>query len=36
MLDHASITVSDLAIAERFYDTVLGTLGVVKVPRTVS
>lgn len=31
MLDHVSITVSDLAAAERFYDAVLAALGVVKV-----
>ncbi|MGK9165083.1 VOC family protein [Inquilinus limosus] len=31
MLDHVSITVSDLAAAERFYDAVLAALGVAKV-----
>ncbi|WP_342235772.1 VOC family protein [Inquilinus sp. OTU3971] len=31
MLDHVSITVSDLAAAERFYDSVLAALGVAKV-----
>ena len=31
MLDHVSITVSDLATAELFYDAVLTVLGVVKV-----
>ena len=31
MLDHVSITVSDLNRAERFYDAVLVALGVVKV-----
>ncbi|MGO4126442.1 VOC family protein [Inquilinus sp. YAF38] len=31
MLDHVSITVSDLATAERFYDAVLAALGVTKV-----
>ena len=31
MLDHVSITVSDLAAAERFYDAVLTALGVAKV-----
>ena len=31
MLDHVSITVSDLAVAERFYDAVLAALGVAKV-----
>ncbi|TSD89572.1 VOC family protein [Mycobacterium sp. KBS0706] len=31
MLDHVSITVSDLAAAERFYDAVLAALGVTKV-----
>ena len=30
MLDHVSITVSDLERAERFYDAVLGALGVAK------
>ena len=31
MLDHVSITVSDLKRAERFYDAVLAALGVLKV-----
>ena len=31
MLDHVSITVSDLERAERFYDAVMEALGVVKV-----
>lgn len=33
MLDHVSITVSDIAMAERFYDAVMKALGVVKVGR---
>ena len=33
MLDHVSITVSDLAAAERFYDTIMKVLDVVKVGR---
>jgi catechol 2,3-dioxygenase-like lactoylglutathione lyase family enzyme len=33
MLDHVSITVSDLAAAERFYDAVMAALGVPKVGR---
>ena len=33
MLDHVSITVSDVAAAERFYDAVMQALGVVKVGR---
>ena len=33
MLDHVSITVSDLAAAERFYDAIMQALGVVKVGR---
>jgi catechol 2,3-dioxygenase-like lactoylglutathione lyase family enzyme len=33
MLDHVSITVSDLDAAERFYDAVMRALGVVKVGR---
>jgi catechol 2,3-dioxygenase-like lactoylglutathione lyase family enzyme len=33
MLDHLSITVSDIAAAERFYDAVMKELGVVKVGR---
>lgn len=31
MLDHVSVTVADLARAERFYDAVFAALGVVKV-----
>jgi catechol 2,3-dioxygenase-like lactoylglutathione lyase family enzyme len=31
MLDHVSITVSDIASAERFYDAIMAALGVVKV-----
>ncbi|HAT33227.1 MAG TPA: glyoxalase [Janthinobacterium sp.] len=31
MLDHVSLTVSDLHLAERFYDAVFAALGVVKV-----
>ena len=31
MLDHVSLTVSDLPTAERFYDAVFAALGVVKV-----
>jgi catechol 2,3-dioxygenase-like lactoylglutathione lyase family enzyme len=31
MLDHVSITVSDIAAAERFYDAIMGALGIVKV-----
>jgi catechol 2,3-dioxygenase-like lactoylglutathione lyase family enzyme len=31
MLDHVSITVSDIAAAERFYDAVTAALGVIKV-----
>jgi catechol 2,3-dioxygenase-like lactoylglutathione lyase family enzyme len=31
MLDHVSITVSDLSAGESFYDAVLGALGIVKV-----
>ena len=34
MLDHVSITVSDFAAAERFYDAVMLALGVVKVGRS--
>ena len=34
MLDHVSITVSDFAAAERFYDAVMMALGVVKVGRS--
>jgi len=33
MLDHVSITVSDLDAAERFYDAVMTALGVAKVGR---
>jgi catechol 2,3-dioxygenase-like lactoylglutathione lyase family enzyme len=33
MLDHVSITVSDIAGAERFYDAIMQALGVVKVGR---
>jgi catechol 2,3-dioxygenase-like lactoylglutathione lyase family enzyme len=33
MLDHVSITVSDIATAERFYDAIMKVLGVVKVGR---
>ena len=33
MLDHVSITVSDLAAAERFYDAIMKALDVVKVGR---
>jgi catechol 2,3-dioxygenase-like lactoylglutathione lyase family enzyme len=33
MLDHVSITVSDIAAAERFYDAIMNALGVVKVGR---
>ncbi|MDP3694021.1 VOC family protein [Bradyrhizobium sp.] len=33
MLDHVSITVSDIAAAERFYDAIMQALGVVKVGR---
>ena len=31
MLDHVSITVSDMHAAERFYDAIMKTLDVVKV-----
>ena len=34
MLDHVSITVSDFAAAERFYDAIMQALGVVKVGRS--
>ncbi len=34
MLDHVSITVSDLAAAERFYDAIMKALDVVKVGRS--
>src|SRR2546423_7167084 len=33
MLDHISITVADIAAAERFYDAIMSALGVVKVGR---
>ena len=33
MLDHVSITVSDIPAAERFYDAIMKVLGVVKVGR---
>jgi catechol 2,3-dioxygenase-like lactoylglutathione lyase family enzyme len=33
MLDHVSITVSDIAAAERFYDAIMQALGVTKVGR---
>ena len=33
MLDHVSITVSDMAAAERFYDAIMKALDVVKVGR---
>jgi catechol 2,3-dioxygenase-like lactoylglutathione lyase family enzyme len=33
MLDHLSITVSDISAAERFYDAIMKALGVVKVGR---
>src|SRR6266446_2335975 len=33
MLDHVSISVSDIAAAERFYDAIMKALGVVKVGR---
>jgi catechol 2,3-dioxygenase-like lactoylglutathione lyase family enzyme len=33
MLDHVSITVSDIAAAEPFYDAIMKALGVVKVGR---
>ena len=31
MLNHVSITVSDVSAAERFYDAIMNALGVVKV-----
>ena len=31
MLDHVSITVSDIAAAEPFYDAIMKALGIVKV-----
>jgi catechol 2,3-dioxygenase-like lactoylglutathione lyase family enzyme len=34
MLDHASITVSDFAAAERFYDAIMKALEIVKVGRS--
>lgn len=33
MLDHVSITVSDISVAERFYDAIMQALGVIKVGR---
>ena len=33
MLDHVSITVSDIAAAERFYDAIMKALEIVKVGR---
>ena len=33
MLDHVSITVSDIKVAEHFYDAIMNVLGVVKVGR---
>jgi catechol 2,3-dioxygenase-like lactoylglutathione lyase family enzyme len=33
MLDHVSITVSDIAAAEPFYDAIMKALGIVKVGR---
>jgi catechol 2,3-dioxygenase-like lactoylglutathione lyase family enzyme len=33
MLDHVSITVSDVAAAEPFYDAIMKALGIVKVGR---
>jgi len=33
MLDHVSITVSDMSAAERFYDAIMQALGVAKVGR---
>jgi len=33
MLDHVSITASDIAAAERFYDAIMKTLDVVKIGR---
>jgi len=33
MLDHVSITVSDMPAAERFYDAIMKALGVVKIGR---
>src|SRR5665811_1382123 len=33
MLDHVSITVSDISAAERFYDAIMNVLGVVKIGR---
>ena len=34
MLDHVSITVSDFAAAERFYDAIMKALDIVKVGRS--
>ena len=31
MLDHVSITVADIAVAEPFYDAIMTVLGVIKV-----
>jgi catechol 2,3-dioxygenase-like lactoylglutathione lyase family enzyme len=33
MLDHVSISVSDISAAERFYDAIMHVLGIVKVGR---
>src|SRR5882724_8366338 len=33
MFDHVSITVSDISVAEKFYDAIMAALGVVKVGR---
>jgi len=33
MLDHVSITVSDMPAAEPFYDAIMNVLGIVKVGR---
>ena len=33
MLDHVSITVSDIAAAERFYDAIMEALDVIKISR---
>ena len=33
VLDHVSITVTDIKAAERFYDAIMSVLGVVKVGR---
>jgi hypothetical protein len=34
MLDHVSITVADIGVAEKFYDAVMRALGVPKVRRS--